>query len=244
MAQQVTASPMPPRTAQKLPVATIVYPILKQAARIIIPLLCKLRIEGLENVPTSGGAVLAADHLSWFDIPIVAFPLNRQVRYMAKEELFSSGVGWLIKQLGAFAVKRGESDREALRTASELLTAGELVGIFPEGHRSEDHALIEAHPGVALIAMRANAPVIPIAIWGSEKTLRKGYRLIHRPEVHLRYGKPITLEAAGPRRTGADLKRGTDEVMTQIALMLPEQYRGVYASAASAREQAMAAGAP
>ena len=236
MAQQIIT---PAPAAPGLPKASIVYPILKFVARAIIPMVCKLRITGLENVPAHGGAVLAANHLSWFDIPTVAFPPHRQVHYMAKEELFASGKsGWLVTQLGAFAVKRGESDREALRIAGDLLLAGELVGIYPEGHRSDTHALIEAHPGVALIAMRANAPVIPVAIWGSEKTLHNGNWLINRPEVHLRYGKPITLEAAGPRRTGADLKRNTDEIMTQIALMLPEHYRGVYADAARARELA------
>jgi 1-acyl-sn-glycerol-3-phosphate acyltransferase len=149
---------------------------------------------------------------------------------MAKAELFQAPLlGGYIRRVGAFPVRRGERDRESLRISERLLSEGNVVGIFPEGHRSEQHSLIEAHPGVALIALRADAPVIPVAIWGSERALHGWRYLWRRPTVTVRYGPALHLKSAGSRRTTADVKQATDQIMGAIAAMLPPYYRGVYA---------------
>lgn len=206
------------------------FEMLRLAVRGIIPIAARLRVEGLEHVPRRGGVILAPNHIYWVDIPLVAYPIPRVTHFMAKAELFQVPfLGGFIRVMGAFPVRRGESDREALRIAERLLAEGELVTIFPEGHRSEGRALIEAHTGVALIALRADVPVVPVAIWGSEQTLHDGRYLWRRPTVTIRYGAPVKLAAAGTRRTSADIKRGTDEIMGRIATMLPPRYRGVYA---------------
>jgi 1-acyl-sn-glycerol-3-phosphate acyltransferase len=206
------------------------YELLRFFAGLVIPIVAKLRPVGLANVPREGGLILAPNHIAWMDIPLVAYPIPRVTHFMAKAELFQVPLlGGFIRFMGAFPVRRGESDREALRTAERLLAEGEMVAIFPEGHRSEGRALIEAHTGVALIAMRAGVPVVPVAIWGSEQTLRRWRYFFARPTVNIRYGAPIRLEAAGAKRTSADIKRCTDEIMGSIAGMLPPRYRGVYA---------------
>jgi len=212
--------------------SAFVYDGTRFAANFALPLIAKLRPEGVENVPASGPVMLAPNHLSWADIPLVAYPIKRRVHYMAKIELFEQPVlGGYIRRLGAFPVRRGEGDRESLRVAERLLSEGNLVAVFPEGHRSDSHALIQALPGVALIAMRANAPVVPVAIWGSEDCFHGKYGP-WAPTVRVRYGEPMTLGEPGKKRTGDDLKRATDEIMLRIAAMLPEQYRGVYAHGA------------
>jgi 1-acyl-sn-glycerol-3-phosphate acyltransferase len=208
----------------------LLYELVRIAAHVIVPIVARLRVEGLENVPRHGGAILAPNHISSVDIPLVAYPIPRVSHFMAKAELFRVPVlGGFIRLVGTFPVRRGESDREALRVAGRLLAEGRLVVVFPEGHRSEERALIEAHTGIALIAMRADVPVIPVAIWGSEQVFHDRRYLWNRPTVTIRYGEPVKLQAAGTRRTSADIKRGTEEIMGRIAAMLPPRYRGVYA---------------
>jgi 1-acyl-sn-glycerol-3-phosphate acyltransferase len=212
--------------------STVVYEGTRFAAHFALPLIAKLRPEGVENVPTSGPALLAPNHLSWADIPLISYPIKRVTHYMAKVELFEKRfLGAYVRGLGAFPVRRGEGDREALRIAERVLSEGKVVVVFPEGHRSDNHALIEAHSGVALIAMRASAPVVPVAIWGSEDCFH-GHYGPWAPTVHVRYGEPMTLGEPGKKRTSDDLKRATDEIMLRIAAMLPEQYRGIYAHGA------------
>lgn len=205
------------------------YEVIRRIAGIVFPFLFKLRVEGLENVPRTGGAMLASNHAAWIDIPIVAYPVPRATHYMAKIELFqTAALGGIIGMMGAFPVRRGEGDRESLRTAERLLGEGELIAIFPEGHRSEG-SLIRGLPGAALIALRANVPVVPVAIINSRAVFQKGHIVIRRPIVTVRYGKPFMLTRSGARYTRDDLERGIDEIMTQIARLLPPEYHGVYA---------------
>ena len=205
------------------------YEVVRRIAGLAFPLLLKLRVEGLENVPRKGGAMLASNHAAWIDIPLVAYPIPRVTHYMAKIELFQQAIlGGIIGMMGAFPVRRGEGDRESLRTAERLLSQGELIGIFPEGHRSES-GLIRGLPGAALIALRANAPVVPVAVINSREVFKKGHIIIRRPTVTVRYGAPFLLSRSGARHTREDLESGIDEIMTHIARLLPPEYHGVYA---------------
>jgi len=153
---------------------------------------------------------------------------------MAKEETFQGKGGWVIRFLGAFPVKRGEADRQSLRTADEQLKAGHILGIFPEGTRSRIHQLGKAHPGLGMIALRSGAPVVPIAIWGSENVLKK-----FRPLVTITYGEPMILKPKGKKITREDIDDATEQVMFRIASMLPPEYRGVYAQGMPAPEAAV-----
>ncbi len=218
----------------------LVYEFVRTLASLIFPLLFKLRVEGLENIPATGAAMLASNHVAWIDIPLVAYPIKRTTHYMAKAELFHVPIiGWFIGMTGNFPVRRGESDRESLRIANKLLTEGEMVAIFPEGHRTGG-ALIRGLPGVALIALRANTPVVPVAIINSAAVLRKGHIIIRRPTVTVRYGAPFILSKSGARHTKDDLERGIDEIMTHIAALLPPEYHGIYAAQVASASQSAA----
>ncbi len=220
------------------------YRVVQTLAGMVFPLFFKLRIEGRENIPATGSVMLASNHVAWIDIPLLAQPLRRFTHYMAKVELFQVPVvGYIIGMCGNFPVRRGEGDRESLRIADRLLTSGEVVAIFPEGHRTGG-ALIRGLPGVALIALRANAPVVPVGIINSNEVFKKGRIIFNRPTVTIRYGKPFMLAKSGARHSKADLERGIDEIMTQIAALLPQEYRGIYGERLAGASQPAELAAP
>lgn len=207
------------------------YTFMRGVATIAFLPLLKLRVEGLEHVPATGPVMLASNHAAWIDIPLLAYPIQRITHYMAKIELFEIPViGTMIRLAGAFPVRRGEGDRESLRTALRLLGQGEIVTIFPEGHRSGG-AMIRGLPGVALIALRANTPIVPAAIINSPAVFRNGQFFFRRPTVTVRYGEPFRLNEGGGRYSKDDVERGGEEIMTRIAALLPPELRGVYAEA-------------
>lgn len=150
------------------------------------------RVEGLENVPPSGGLLLAANHVSFADPPAVACAIERQVRFMAQEALFKPPVfGPLIRKLGAFPVRRGEADMAAIRNALETLDSGMPLVIFPEGGRGDGKTLRPANKGVALLARKSNAPVVPIGIVGADKWLPAGRKIPRFTRITVRFGEPF-----------------------------------------------------
>jgi 1-acyl-sn-glycerol-3-phosphate acyltransferase len=203
------------------------YGTLRVIARLALPWIARVRYEGLQNIPRHGPVILAMNHIHWLDIPVASVRVPRVTHYMAKVELFNTRIaGWLLRLGGAFPVRRGEGDREALRTAERLLSEGEVVVIFPEGHRSDEGTLIEAHPGVALIALRGNAPIVPVAISGTRAVFRQKGILFWAPRVTVRYGTPFTLDG---KRSRESLTEATDRIMFAIAALLPPEQRGAYA---------------
>jgi 1-acyl-sn-glycerol-3-phosphate acyltransferase len=170
--------------------------------------LYRLRVEGVENIPESGGFVLAANHLSNFDPWPLALPLfpRRYLRFMAKSELFWWPLGPIISAGGAFKVRRGQGDIEAVRTAVGLVREGHVVVMFPHGTRQRKGLVKKyrpgAHTGAARIALEAGAPLVPAAIKGTDRLTRLG-------PLRVRYGKPIDLD-------GLDARTATDELMAEL----------------------------
>jgi 1-acyl-sn-glycerol-3-phosphate acyltransferase len=199
--------------------------------RLFFAIFFDVHVTGQHNVPEAGKIIIASNHLSGVDVPLIPAYLKRRVIYMAKEETFKSRWGWLIRFLGAFPVRRGEADRQSLRAAQEQLKAGRIVCIFPEGTRSKIHTLGQAHAGMGMIALRSGAPVLPVAIWGSEYSFKK-----FRPRIHLVFGQPVTLAPKGKKITREDIDDATEQVMLHITSMLPPRYRGVYAEKLAATE--------
>lgn len=184
-----------------------------------------------ERIPR-GAVIIASNHVSSADPAMMASAIYpRSPRYMAKVELFQKApvIGYLFALSGAFPVRRGAGDRLAIREAERLLNEGAAVGMFPEGHRSETGAMMQAHSGTALLALRSRAPVVAVGITGSER-LRGGWRaLFARTRVRMTASHPFVVESTGKRITRADIDRAHATIMRAIAEQLPPAYRGVYA---------------
>lgn len=181
-------------TKEREPVASLVlYHLFKWS--IVSPLLhtyFRGRIYGAENVPQSGALIAVCNHASDFDPPILSNCLRRPVSYMAKEELFK--VPLLkqgIKLYGAYPVKRGTSDRNAIKAAMKALDNGWIAGIFLDGTRSRDGTIKNPKLGAALIAAKAKVPLIPVSLWGTEKIFSKGSFMPKPVPITIRIGEII-----------------------------------------------------
>lgn len=210
----------------------ISYELTRFIIRAILFLTSRVHLRKRYNIPRHGPYIIAANHLSWLDIPMVPAYVPGKVVYMAKEESFRSKVGWLVRFLGAFPVKRGEGDRQAIRTANELLKKEKVLAIFPEGTRSKTRTMAKGHAGLGMIALRSGVPVLPVAIWGSENALKK-----FGADVTICYGEPVVFKPQGTKVTREEIESTTEDVMRRIAAMLPDRYRGVYGEAGEITEQ-------
>lgn len=179
--------------------------------RLIFFTVFRLKVTGKDNVPSTGSVVLCANHISLLDPPLVGTPLQRKVHYMAKEELFAiPGLGWYITQLGAFPVKRGGVSKDSIRLASRLLDEQNVIGVFPEGTRS--NAGGAGKKGAASLALKSNAVVIPVAIVGNYRPLRR---------MHIIYGKPLDLSAFGDHSRDS-IEGATEKIMSAIRQLLAQ----------------------
>ncbi|MDE6727953.1 MAG: 1-acyl-sn-glycerol-3-phosphate acyltransferase [Oscillospiraceae bacterium] len=151
------------------------YAIARGLVNLIYHIVFKITIVGKENIPTQkGGCIIASNHVSNNDPPFIGIVFKGKYTFMAKEELFKNRFfGWLIRRLGAFPVKRGAKDFAAIDKAIESLAEGRTFIIFPEGTRSKDGELGRAKSGVSIIAVRANAPVIPVFVKYGRKKFRR-----------------------------------------------------------------------
>lgn len=192
-------------------------------------LLGGLRAEGQENIPTSGAAIMASNHLSWTDPPALGMMIPRICWFMANDFLFRIPVmGKIIPYLRAFPVHRGRVDREAIRVAEQHLKDGDLLCVFPEGGTTITGVLYPFEGGVALMALRSNVPVVPVAITGTDKMLpmKEPYRFHYAPGgIRIRFGKPIhpdEIDPSLPRRERVDLL--TARLYHAVADLLPPDY--------------------
>jgi glycerol-3-phosphate dehydrogenase (NAD(P)+) len=178
----------------------------------------RMRRIGREFIPADGPVVLASNHRSFFDPFMIGTMTRRPVYYVAKEELFQYNrvLSWLLNALGAFPVARGRGDQETIETAKAILARGEIVLMFPEGTRTRPGSLGKPHRGVGRLALESGAPVVPIAIIGTED-IRNGWRFRPR-RVRIRAGRPLhfpTVEHASPALAGAVTDRIWPMVMLQ-----------------------------
>jgi len=211
------------------------YSSLLFVVKAIVFTFARVEVVGKENMPRRGPVIVASNHVNNADPPILGATMPRRLAFMAKQEMFQWPVLGLAARLGGcFPVRRSEADRGALRKATAVLRRGEALAMFPEGTRSEDAKLHKAHPGTALLALRSEAPVLPVAISGTEKVvlIRLPLDLIRmrRPRVRVVIGAPFFLPPV-ERITADEVERCTSIIMGRIAALLPPSYRGEYAGA-------------
>lgn len=204
------------------------YPVLRVIAIIVVRLTTRLELSGAEN-PPDPPYLMATNHLSAFDIPLLSAIFPHPIRALAAIEHQSNPLyAPILAASGAIWVRRGEVDRRALRKALAVLERGEVLGIAPEGTRAdESHALQQGKAGTAYIATRADVPIVPVGIAGTER-IKSELLHLRRAKVRVTIGESFRLPESGHVRS-KKLHEYSDLIMRRIAELLPEEYRGVYA---------------
>jgi len=190
------------------------YNLAKFVCSLLIKLLFRVRVEGVENFPEEGAAIVYSNHKSWWDPVVVGCVLKRPIFFMAKKELFEIPVfGYILKLLHAFPVNRGAPDRKAIRKALEVLNEKKVLGIFPEGTRSKDGVLKEPEPGIALLATKVkDVALVPVAIKGDFRFLNP---------ILIKIGKPIRLSLDDKEKLKSrDLSDLSRAIFDEVAKML------------------------
>ena len=217
--------------------------ILRWAARLVVGLAFEVTVHGLEHYPRQGPALLVANHLGDADavVGLAFFPVLPEV--FAKAELVDLFPwGQLMEAYGVIWVHRGRPDRRALRAGLQALAEGRLLAIAPEGRQSVTGALEPGTEGVAYLALKADVPVVPIALTGTRNAQVYGaLKRLRRPRVTLTVGAPFRLQPPVHLSWRQALTWGTERIMCALARLLPPEYRGVYASCV---ESAPASGEP
>ena len=198
--------------------------------KIAFKLFSRLEVTGLENVPTSGPIILVANHLSYFDPPLLYNVMGGDhITGWAADKYRKHWLFGLITRLvNPIFIRRGRVDRQALDAAVQALESGLSFGLAPEGTRSKTGALIKGKTGVSYLADQSGAALLLIAITGTEKAFKEFLRL-RRPRLTVRIAKPFHLPPLDPANRTASMRRNADEVMCRLAAMLPSAYRGEYA---------------
>lgn len=198
----------------------------------VFNLIADIEVRTPQNVPESGGFVIATNHIGIVDIAMFHYQFNRYDMFIPLAEKWQKQ-GWirfLARELNFLFIDRYNPDLKALRKMIGLMETGNSLVIAPEGTRSRTGGLITGKPGVAYLAARSGFPVVPVAITGTEdKVIWANIKRFRRSKVTLTAGTPFTLPPIPRENRDAALQSYTDEIMCQIAAILPERYRGVYA---------------
>jgi 1-acyl-sn-glycerol-3-phosphate acyltransferase len=212
---------------------------LRWLIKAVLNLIADIKIYDVENVPDQGGFVLATNHIGIVDIAMFHYQFNRYDMFIPVAEKWEKQ-GWirfLARELNFIFIDRYNPDLKALRKMIGLMESGNSLVIAPEGTRSRTGALIVGKPGVAYLASRSGFPVVPVAITGTEdKVIWANVKRFRKSKVTLTAGTPFTLPPLPRENRDAVLQGYTDEIMCQIAAILPERYRGVYADHARLKE--------
>ena len=203
-------------------------------------------MEGLENVPASGPAILAANHLSFLDSIFLPTSLDRPVYYLGKSDYFSGWQRLFFENVGVMPVARqgGDAGEASLRKGEEVLRSGRMLGIYPEGTRSPDGRLYRGKTGPARLAMRTGAPIIPVGFIGTNDVLPVDAKVPRMAKVGIRIGRPLNL-AERYRGLSDDrfaLRSATDELMYELMMLTGQEYVDEYASKVKSGEVTIGSG--
>jgi 1-acyl-sn-glycerol-3-phosphate acyltransferase len=213
----------------------LIRPTLRAAFRMLFRILGRVKITGVENVPLKQAYIVAINHVSIFDPPLLVAFWPETAEVIGASDVFErKGQGLLVKLYGVIPVHRGDYDRVLLETTIGVLRSGRPLVIAPEGGRSHETAMCQAKPGIGYIIERSNVPVVPVGIVGTTDDFWQRAKRGGKPLLEIRIGKPIRFppmtEKGAARREAR--QHYADLVMSHIAGLLPPEYRGVYAGSA------------
>lgn len=187
----------------------MLYKIVKPICKFLLLFIFRIKIEGRENIPAEGGAIVAMNHRSNWDVPIASLSTKRKLRFMAKAEMFKPKIGnWLFSSLGAFPVQRGKGDIGAIKAALGRLKEEHIIAMFPEGKRAKKGEISEGKPGVVMLAVKAKVAVIPTHIKGDYKWMGK---------ITVTFGPPVYYDDFYDKKVVVEELQGlTNELMNII----------------------------
>ena len=213
----------------------MLYWVIKIVVTPVLRVCCRIKVEGKEHIPRSGPVIIASNHRSFLDSIFIPLVIRRRVTFVAKAEYFDDKrVAWFFRGVGQIPIRRegGSASERALQSATEVLEHGGVFGIYPEGTRTRDGKLHRGHTGVARLALRTGAPIVPVGLVGTDEVQpvdRKMPRLGRT--VHIRFGEPIDLSHhEGRHDDRLALRAVADEVMFEIAQLSGYEYVDTYAT--------------
>ena len=206
--------------------------------RVYTRITCRIDAPDLHKFPMHGPLIAIANHTGQIEVPLIFAHLQpRKLSGWAKAESWDNKfLNWVFGVWGIIPVRRGEADMHALKEALRALQKGLIFGIAPEGTRNYNGVLRRALPGTVIIALHSGAPIIPIAHWGGEVYL-KNLKRFKRTDFHIRIGEPFRINVEGVKVTGEMRQQIVDEMMYELAKLLPEEYRGEYSDMSRATSQ-------
>lgn len=205
----------------------------------ITSLLCRVEADQLKSVPARGPLIIVSNHINFLEIPIIYTRLESVCPKtgFAKAETWDNPImGRLFDIWGAIPVHRGQADLTAMKRGLSALQQDHILVVTPEGTRSNHGRLLRGHPGIVVLALLSAAPVLPMVHYGHE-TYRQDFSRLRRPDFNVVVGKPFLLDSGGRKVTSDVRQQMTDEIMYQLAALLPARYRGAYADLHQATER-------
>ena len=208
---------------------SLAYTVVTTSIKSLTRILCNVDDSQLINVPEQGPLIIACNHINFMEVPLLYTHLQpRKITGFAKAETWDNPVMALLFDLwGAIPIQRGTADTNAFRSALEALEQGKILAIAPEGTRSGNGRLGHGLPGIVMLAQQHNTPILPLVYYGGER-FRDNINHFKRTDFHIRVGKVFKL-SRDEGKAGREIRRAmVDEIMYQLALLLPEEYRGYY----------------
>lgn len=198
--------------------------------RFLTKILLKIDTSELDKVPAQGPLLVALNHINFLDAPVIITHLapRPMTGFVKKETWDDPFLGFLFNVWGGIPIDRSIADFTALKEAKKALNQEKILGISPEGTRTNDGRLVRGKPGIVILASHCDVPILPIAYYGHEN-YRSDWRKLRRPRMTIRVGKPFKVNLEGQRKDKQTLQIVTDAIMLEIAHMMPEEYHGEYA---------------
>lgn len=201
----------------------VIYWLMRALFRLFFRVMGAWEVRGHEHVPAKGAALIAPNHLSFLDPPLMGCALRRPGWFMAKAELFRvPGFRWLISKMHAYPVKRGAPDRAAMKRTFDYLKQGELVCVFPEGTRSQKGELGPIEIGVGMLAVKSGVPIVPVGIRGTDRMLPRGAKRLHRAKIRVQFGPPLPPLALEGRSEREAYQEAADRLRDALRDVLAE----------------------